>query len=67
MAPEGYAVFISFNRRDEAAVVELAQKLVQRQLRPWLDLWDLTPGRPWQEEIETILDPGSSKPRVALH
>ena len=48
-------VFLSHNSRDKPAVEALAGALLDRGIRPWLDKWDLTPGRPWQSEIEQAL------------
>lgn len=56
MTREGHGVLLSYSRRDEAEVVELAEELRRRGIRPWLDLWDLTPGRSWQEELEAVIE-----------
>ena len=34
---------------------ELARHLVQRGVQPWLDEWNLIPGKPWEEAIEVAL------------
>ena len=47
--------FLSHNGRDKPEVETLARALLDRGVRPWLDKWDLTPGRPWQTEIEQAL------------
>lgn len=52
---EGHDVFLSYDRRDQAEVVRLAEALRRRGVRPWLDVWDLAPGRPWQEELEAVI------------
>jgi hypothetical protein len=51
-----YDVFLSHNSADKAAVEELARRLVEAGLTPWLDTWNLVPGEPWQEAIEEALD-----------
>src|SRR5215831_20430486 len=51
-----FDVFLSYNRKDQAAVVEVAQELKARGLRPWLDVWELAPGRRWQEVLEQTLE-----------
>ncbi|HXK04932.1 MAG TPA: TIR domain-containing protein [Verrucomicrobiae bacterium] len=48
-------VFLSYNRADETAVEAIASKLRAAGVEPWLDKWNLIPGKPWQEEIETAL------------
>src|SRR5262245_26690564 len=52
-------VFLSYHRADEAAVTELAERLRQERIDPWLDAWNLVPGEAWQPAIEQALD-GSS-------
>ena len=54
-ANQHFDVFLSHNSNDKPAVITLAEALKSRDLRPWLDIWDLPPGRPWQEELEKIL------------
>ena len=49
-------VFLSHNSGDKPAVIELAEALKARGLRPWLDVDDLVPGRPWQKELENIIE-----------
>lgn len=49
-------VFLSYNSADRAAVVRLAEDLKAVGLRAWLDVWDLIPGRPWQEALEAAID-----------
>jgi signal transduction histidine kinase len=51
-----YDVFLSHNHADQPAVEELARRLVQAGVQPWLDTWNLIPGEPWQEAIEEALD-----------
>ena len=53
---QSFDVFLSHNSSDKPAVVELAEALKDRGLRPWLDLWELAPGRPWQEALEAIIE-----------
>ncbi len=56
MANKTFDVFLSHNSRDKPAVIEIAEALRdQRRLKVWLDAWCLTPGRPWQEEIEAAI------------
>jgi hypothetical protein len=40
------------NSQDKAEVIEIAQQLQKRGLKPWLDVWELRPGLSWQELLE---------------
>jgi hypothetical protein len=51
----GSHVFLSHNNADKPAVEELARRLVQEGIQPWLDKWNLIPGEPWQKAIESAL------------
>jgi len=48
-------VFLSHNGTDKAIARELAQALQERGVDPWLDEWELVPGRPWQQAIEEAI------------
>jgi len=50
-----FDVFLSHNSADKPTVRALAKALKQRELRVWLDEWELVPGRPWQEGLEKII------------
>jgi tetratricopeptide (TPR) repeat protein len=51
-----YDVFLSHNSKDKPAVRQIAEALRDgRGLKVWLDEWDLPPGVPWQDELETII------------
>ncbi len=50
-----FDVFLSHNSQDKPRVRELGQALIARRLRPWLDEWELVPGRSWQDDLENIL------------
>lgn len=54
-ASETFDVFLSHNSADKPAVEELAHKLLQLGISPWLDKWNLIPGQPWQSAIEEAL------------
>lgn len=47
--------FLSHNSKDKPIVRQLADALVARGMRPWLDERELVPGRPWQEALEEII------------
>ena len=52
-----YDVFLSHNSTDKSVVENLARRLEDEAgLRPFLDLWHLVPGEPWQEALEGALD-----------
>jgi len=48
----GYDVFISYNSNDRELIKQFTQELKNIGIRVFIDIWDLTPGEPWQEEIE---------------
>ncbi|NQU26210.1 MAG: toll/interleukin-1 receptor domain-containing protein, partial [Candidatus Nealsonbacteria bacterium] len=50
-----FDTFLSHNSQDKPIVRQLADALVARGLRPWLDERELVPGRPWQEALEDII------------
>jgi hypothetical protein len=50
-----FDTFLYHNSRDKPIVRELADAIVGRGLRPWLDERELVPGRPWQEALEEII------------
>jgi hypothetical protein len=52
---EAFDVFLAYNARDAGPVEAIAHALRQRGLNPWLDRWNLPPGRRFAEEIEHIL------------
>lgn len=49
-------VFLSHNSKDKPAVEEIARRLMNAGITPWLDMWNLIPGEPWQETIEEALN-----------
>lgn len=56
-----FDVFLSYNSRDRAAVLLLAQALKARGLRVWLDDWEVAPGSFAQEVLEQgIRDSGAA-------
>lgn len=50
-----YDVFLSYNSHDRAAVLGVAEMLKRVGIRPWLDVWDLIPGQPWQRQLEQAI------------
>src|SRR5688572_27795522 len=53
-------VFLSHNSTDKPDVEHLARRLVREGLDPWMDIWHLIPGTPWQPAIEEALANSSS-------
>lgn len=47
-----FDVFLSHNSKDKPAVRELSRRLVERNIRVWLDEDQLIPGRNWQPLLE---------------
>lgn len=54
-SPMPYDAFISYNRSDEMSVRRIAEGLKSQDLEPYLDIWYLKPGQPWQERLEEDL------------
>ncbi|RIK38665.1 MAG: peptidase C14, partial [Chloroflexi bacterium] len=48
---ESWDVFLSHNSRDKPVVERIALRLKRAGVEPWLDIWNLTPGGRWQDEI----------------
>jgi hypothetical protein len=47
-----FDVFLCHNWADKPAVKTIAQQLMMSGVVPWLDEWELPPGRPWQPLLE---------------
>lgn len=52
---EQYDVFISYNSKNRDIVENFIEQLPELNINLFIDIWDLTPGKPWQEEIELAL------------
>jgi len=50
-----FDVFLSHNSKDKPAVIELASKLKDKDLKVWLDIWELLPGCLWSKTMEDII------------
>ncbi len=50
--PPTHDVFLCHNSIDKALVREIGKQLIRRGVRPWLDEWDVPPGRPWQRVLQ---------------
>jgi len=47
-----FDVFLCHNSSDKEAVKKIGERLRDAGLKPWLDVWELPPGRPWQKALE---------------
>jgi Novel STAND NTPase 1/TIR domain len=46
-----FDVFLSYNSLDRPVVERIAEQLRREGLRPFLDIWGMTPGAHWQREL----------------
>ena len=53
---EQFDVFLCHNGQDKSEVKKIAEKLKQKGLKPWLDVWELPPGQSWQELLEEQIE-----------
>ena len=51
-----YDIFLSYNSKDRDAVLRIGEMLKGVGIRPWIDVWDLIPGKPWQAQLEVAID-----------
>jgi WD40 repeat protein len=49
--PQVFDVFLSYNRKEEAVVERIAERLKREGIEPWLDKWCVSPGGDWQDEV----------------
>jgi hypothetical protein len=47
-----FDVFVCYNSLDRAPVLRIAERLVERGIRPFVDVWSLPPGESWQWWLE---------------
>jgi hypothetical protein len=47
-----FDVFLCYNAEDKREVKKIAEQLKQEGIKPWLDVWELQPGRSWQKLLE---------------
>ena len=48
-----YDIFLSHASADKPEIEALAGRLREDGFEPFLDLWHLVPGEPWQQALET--------------
>lgn len=53
---QDFDVFLCHNHEDKKIVREIAFKLKDKGINPWLDVWELPPGQPWQEILEQQIE-----------
>ncbi len=51
-----FDVFLCHNSEDKPQVKKIGNLLKERNLRPWLDEWELRPGLPWQRLLEEQIE-----------
>lgn len=71
-----FDVFLCYNAKDRQAVTAIGDRLKERGILPWLDVWEVRPGMRWQEELErriklvrsaaVFISPGSAGPWQSL-
>jgi type II secretory pathway predicted ATPase ExeA len=54
-AKSSYDVFLSYNSADHRVVEDVARKLRDKGLEPFLDRWYLAPGKRWRSKLEETL------------
>jgi nucleotide-binding universal stress UspA family protein len=57
---KSYDVFLSYNSKDETEVKKIAEELKAQGIVPWLDKWELPPGRPAQRGLEAEIKESKS-------
>jgi WD40 repeat protein len=55
-ATMNFDVFLCHNSIDKSAVKKIAEQLKEQGLLPWLDVWELRPGLPWQRALEERIE-----------
>ena len=46
-----YDVFLCHNSKDKPRVIAIGERLKERGILPWLDIWEIRPGMRWQKEL----------------
>jgi hypothetical protein len=47
-----YDVFLCHNSKDKQSVIAIGERLKERGILPWLDIWAIRPGTRWQKELQ---------------
>lgn len=53
---EQFDVFLCHNSEDKPDIRQIADELIRRGLKPWLDEREIPPGKPWQALLETQIE-----------
>ncbi|QDL11540.1 hypothetical protein DP114_29830, partial [Brasilonema sennae CENA114] len=48
-----FDVLLCYHDEDRNQVKQIAEQLKERQIRPWLDIWEAFAGTSWQQLLET--------------
>lgn len=52
MIDQEFDIFLCHNSQDKPAVIKIANQLKARNIKPWLDLWNLRPGYDWIDVLD---------------
>jgi len=50
-----FDVFLCHNFKDKPQVVAIGERLKERGILPWLDIWEIRPGTRWQQELRRVI------------
>ncbi len=50
-----FDVFLCHNSKDKPQVMAIGERLKERGILPWLDLWEIRPGMRWQKELRRVI------------
>jgi GTPase SAR1 family protein/uncharacterized Zn finger protein (UPF0148 family) len=50
-----FDVFLCHNSKDKPQVTAIAEQLKERGILPWLDVWEIPPGKRWQQELRRAI------------
>ncbi|AFY68343.1 GUN4 domain-containing protein [Thalassoporum mexicanum PCC 7367] len=53
MSPE-YDAIVFYSADDRREVIEICEKLKEKGIKLWLDIWELRPGTDWQKELDNV-------------
>jgi hypothetical protein len=51
-----FDVFLCHNSVDKPEVIEIAKRLRDKGIKPWLDIWEIRPGLAWQDILENQIN-----------
>jgi GTPase SAR1 family protein len=50
-----FDVFLCHNSKDKPQVMAIGERLKERGILPWLDIWEIRPGMRWQKELRRVI------------